>query len=277
VQQWPTTHKLGPAEGRGLVVFLPGTWMAASAWASWRELFDHNGYDSLVGSDRATGKPAERAGPASLRGVVHDAAALLAAADRPPILIGLGIGALAAQVLMTHRAQPAAAVAIAPAPAGWVSRTAGLALARSRAALGPGPLMTSGLLNPGAFARAYASTVDDTEAALLYARYVISGSTAPLLQASFAWRDPALATACRLPSSRETRPPRGPLLVLSGGKDRLCPEGSAVRWTRFGRRRFPDEVTDHHVFVDRGHSLTIDNGWREVAHYCLDWLTSNNL
>ena len=209
--------------------------------------------------------------------VVRAAAAMLTDAQRPTVVIGHGIGALAAQSLLTRSGCTAAAIAIAPPPAGWVSRTAVVTLARSRAALGARPWTATGLLRPAAFARGYASTVGDREAAALHRRYVTVGSTAPLLTASLRWRDPTRPVGAVAPEDREERPHRPPLLVLSGGKDRLCPERTALCWTRFGRRHFPDDITDHHVFVDRGHSLTIDSGWPEVANYCLDWLTSHDL
>ena len=30
-------------------------------------------------------------------------------------------------------------------------------------------------------------------------------------------------------------------------------------------------------FSDRGHSLTIDHGWRDVASSCLEWLDKQSL
>ncbi len=36
-------------------------------------------------------------------------------------------------------------------------------------------------------------------------------------------------------------------------------------------------VTDLEEFGDRGHSLTIDSGWREVADACLAWLGKQGL
>ena len=32
--------------------------------------------------------------------------------------------------------------------------------------------------------------------------------------------------------------------------------------------------TEFHVFEGKGHSLTIDNGWKEVADVALNWLAS---
>jgi len=36
-------------------------------------------------------------------------------------------------------------------------------------------------------------------------------------------------------------------------------------------------VTDLEEFPDRGHSLTIDSGWREVADAVLAWLEQHSL
>jgi hypothetical protein len=36
-------------------------------------------------------------------------------------------------------------------------------------------------------------------------------------------------------------------------------------------------ITDFIEFPDRGHSLTIDHGWREVAQAALDWLSERSI
>jgi dipeptidyl aminopeptidase/acylaminoacyl peptidase len=36
-------------------------------------------------------------------------------------------------------------------------------------------------------------------------------------------------------------------------------------------------VTDLKEFPDRGHSLTIDSGWREIADTVLTWLREHSL
>ena len=38
-----------------------------------------------------------------------------------------------------------------------------------------------------------------------------------------------------------------------------------------------DAVTELAEFADRGHSLIIDSGWREVAGECLSWLAAQGL
>jgi pimeloyl-ACP methyl ester carboxylesterase len=68
---------------------------------------------------------------------------------------------------------------------------------------------------------------------------------------------------------------RGPLLLISGGKDHTVPE-SVVRAT-VAQYRHSEAVTDLIDFPDRGHSLTIDSGWPEVARTALDWLRRQSL
>lgn len=36
-------------------------------------------------------------------------------------------------------------------------------------------------------------------------------------------------------------------------------------------------VTSYHAFPDRGHSLVLDHGWREVAGFTLSWLANQEL
>ena len=36
-------------------------------------------------------------------------------------------------------------------------------------------------------------------------------------------------------------------------------------------------VTEFRQFPDRGHSLTVDSGWREVAQAVLDWLSRQGI
>jgi non-heme chloroperoxidase len=36
-------------------------------------------------------------------------------------------------------------------------------------------------------------------------------------------------------------------------------------------------VTEFRQFPDRGHSLTVDSGWPEIARTALDWLTKQGI
>ena len=68
---------------------------------------------------------------------------------------------------------------------------------------------------------------------------------------------------------------RGPLLVTAGGKDHTVPP--AISRSTVKLYRHSSAVTDHREFPDRGHSLTIDSGWRDVADAVLHWLKEKGL
>jgi pimeloyl-ACP methyl ester carboxylesterase len=68
---------------------------------------------------------------------------------------------------------------------------------------------------------------------------------------------------------------RGPLLLTAGGKDHTVPAAITTS-TRKLYHKSP-AITDFIEFPDRGHSLTIDHGWREVAQAALDWLRQRSL
>jgi len=64
-------------------------------------------------------------------------------------------------------------------------------------------------------------------------------------------------------------------LLISGAEDNTVPPvlvRSALR--AYGKS---PAVTEFKEFAGRGHSLTIDSGWRELAEYCLSWLQAKRL
>jgi pimeloyl-ACP methyl ester carboxylesterase len=64
---------------------------------------------------------------------------------------------------------------------------------------------------------------------------------------------------------------RGPLLLIAGGHDHTVP-AAITRSTRKLYHKSP-AITDQREFNDRGHSLTMDHGWREIADEVLSWLS----
>ena len=60
-----------------------------------------------------------------------------------------------------------------------------------------------------------------------------------------------------------------------GGQDHTVPE--AITKSTLKQYRHSRAVSDLIEFPDRGHSLTIDHGWRDVAGACLDWLYKHSL
>jgi pimeloyl-ACP methyl ester carboxylesterase len=62
-------------------------------------------------------------------------------------------------------------------------------------------------------------------------------------------------------------PQRGPLLILSGEKDNTVPW--AIAHASFEQEKRNEGVTEIKQMPNRGHALTIDSGWREVADTAL--------
>jgi pimeloyl-ACP methyl ester carboxylesterase len=62
-------------------------------------------------------------------------------------------------------------------------------------------------------------------------------------------------------------PNRGPLLFIEGEKDHTVPW--AIANASYKRQRHNPAVTEIVQVANRGHSLTIDSGWREVADTAL--------
>jgi pimeloyl-ACP methyl ester carboxylesterase len=65
-------------------------------------------------------------------------------------------------------------------------------------------------------------------------------------------------------------PARGPLLIISGEKDHTVPW--AIANASFKQQKHNDGITEIIEMPNRGHALTIDSGWREVAETALRFI-----
>jgi len=90
----------------------------------------------------------------------------------------------------------------------------------------------------------------------------VAGSGDPVFQVTAANLNPW--TEVRV----DTRnPDRGPLLIISGELDHTVPP--AIAKASYRREKRNPGVTEFAEMKGRGHSLTIDGGWREVADTAL--------
>jgi predicted esterase len=108
------------------------------------------------------------------------------------------------------------------------------------------------------------------ESSMLYEQWTIPAPGRPLFEAAAA--NFSLHSPAKVNTDNEDR---GPLLLVMGGKDHTVPE--AITKSTRKQYKHSDAVTDVMEFADRGHSLTIDNGWREVAEGCLTWIDAQDL
>ena len=63
---------------------------------------------------------------------------------------------------------------------------------------------------------------------------------------------------------------RGPLLIIDGERDHTVPW--AIANAAYKRQRRNPAVTEIVKMPNRGHALTIDHGWHEVAQKALDFV-----
>jgi non-heme chloroperoxidase len=104
----------------------------------------------------------------------------------------------------------------------------------------------------------FANAVTETEAKELYETFAVPASGAPLFQAAAANLNPW--TEAKVDTDN---PARGPLLIISGEKDNTVPWSIAN--ASFKQQKGNSGVTEIVEIKNRGHALTIDSGWREVA------------
>ena len=251
------------------VVFVHGLWLLPSSWQRWAEAFEEAGYIALMPEwpdDPATVAEAN-ANPGVMANktvgqVADHFSAVIAQLERKPAVIGHSFGGLLAQIL-AGRGQSAVTVAIDPAPFRGVLP---LPLSSLRAAwpvLGnPSNRNRAVPLTFEQFRYAFANAVSDDEAQALYLQYAVPAPGAPLFQAATANLNPW--TEAQVDTGNHER---GPLLIISGEKD------NTVAWSianaSFRQQQVNSGLTEIVEIPNRGHSLTIDHGWREVADTAL--------
>jgi non-heme chloroperoxidase len=261
------------SSGRTPVVFIHGLWLLPSSWDSWVAFFEEAGYAGVTPDwpdDPETVEQA-RANPdalakKTLRQVADHTAEVIGTLDKKPAVMGHSTGGLLAQ-LIADRGLCAATVAIDPGPFRGVLP---LPVSALRSAL---PV----LKNPLNRGRAVTLTFDqfkygwtnafgdDEEAKRLYETYHVAGSGVALMQMANANLNPF--TEAKLDPKN---PARGPLLIIDGEKDHTVPW--AIANASYKRQSRNEAVTEIKKIPNRGHSLTIDSGWREVAQTALDFV-----
>lgn len=119
-------------------------------------------------------------------------------------------------------------------------------------------------LTTAQFHYAFGNAISERESAQLHDAWAIPAPGRPLFEAAFA------NLASHSPTRVDTgNSARGPLLLISGRQDHAVPDRATS--SAFRQYRHSAAVTDLKRLAGRGHSLTIDSGWREVADIVLDW------
>ncbi len=269
-----TEHEAGQVEranasGLTPVVFVHGLWLLPSSWDRWAAHFETAGYVALTPGwpDDAETVTEANAHPEafahkSIGQVADHFAAIAGSLARKPAIIGHSFGGLLAQIL-AGRGLAAVSVAIDPAPFRGVLPLPISALRSASPALSnPANRHRAVPLTYDQFRYAFANAVSEEEAKELYETFAVPASGLPLFQAAAAnlnpWTEAKVDTAS---------PGRGPLLLISGEQDHTVPW--AITNASYQHQQRNESVTEIIEIPGRGHALTIDSGWREVADTAL--------
>jgi non-heme chloroperoxidase len=261
------------------VVFIHGLWLHSTSWAPWAELFRQAGYEPVV--PEWPGVPATvteaREHPESQAGVGIDQVidhheAVVRGLAVPPVLVGHSFGGLVVLALL-DRGLGRAGVAIDPAQIRGIVRTPPAQLASALPVLrNPANRKRAVSLSAGQFRSSFGNALTEEESSRLHEQWTIPAPGRPLFQAALANATPRARAATAVDTAKADR---APLLIISGGADRTVPD--TVTRTAFRMYGKSAAVTEFRQFPDRGHSLTVDSGWREVAQAVLDWLTGQGI
>jgi non-heme chloroperoxidase len=251
--------------GLNPVVFVHGLWLLPSSWDRWSKVFEEAGYVALTPGwpdDPATVEEANAHPGVLANKSVGDVAdhfdEIVRGLTKKPAIIGHSFGGLLAQIL-AGRGLSRATVAIAPAPFRGVLPLPFSALKSAWPVLGnPANRKRAIPLTFDQFRFSFANALSEHEAQMLYDTFAVPASGKPLFQAAGANLNPW--TEAKVDTESVDR---GPLLIISGEKDNTVPW--AIANGSFKRQQRNPGVTEIVEMPNRGHALTIDDGWREVA------------
>jgi pimeloyl-ACP methyl ester carboxylesterase len=253
-------------------VFIHGLWLLPSSWDNWAELFEEAGYAAVTPSwpdDPETVEEA-RANPdvfanKTLKQIADHTADVIAELSKKPAVMGHSTGGLLTYMI-AGRGLSAASVAIDPGPFRGVLPLPISALRSAMPVLGnPANRGRAVTLTLDQFKYGWANALSEDEAKQLYETYHVAAPGVALIQMATANLNP------RTEAKADTKnPDRGPMLIIDGEKDHTVPW--AIANAAYKKQRQNTNVTEIEKIPNRGHSLTIDSGWREVANRALGFV-----
>jgi non-heme chloroperoxidase len=260
------------ASGAQPIVFVHGLWLLASSWDRWRAHFGGLGYATVApgwpddpGTIEAARAHPEVFANKSLAVITEHYERALAGLSRKPAVIGHSFGGAIAQML-AGKGLVSATVSIDPAPFRGVLPLPFSSLkAASPVIANPANRKRAVMLTFEQFNYGWTNALEESEARRLYEEFHVAGSGMPLFQAALAnvnpWTEDKVDT---------TNPKRGPMLLISGEEDHTVPW--AIVHAEFERQNRNANPTEIASIPNRGHSLTIDNGWKTVADIAADFV-----
>ena len=254
------------------VAFIHGLWLLPSSWDRWARVFEEAGYTTLTPGwpddpetvEEANANPGVFANK-SVGQVADHLDGIIRRLTKKPVIIGHSFGGLLTQIL-AGRGLAAVSVAIDPAPFRGVLPLPISALKAAWPVLrNPANRRRAVPLTHDQFRFAFANAVSEMEAKELYETFAVPAAGKPIFQAASANLNPW--TEAKVDTKN---PARGPLLIMDGEQDHTVPW--AIAHASYKRQKRNQGVTEIVKIANRGHALTIDSGWREVAHTALTFV-----
>jgi non-heme chloroperoxidase len=260
------------ASGRTPVVFIHGLWLLPSSWDEWGSFFEENGYAAVTPDwpDDPETVEAARANPEVFAGkklgrIAEHTAEVIEKLNKEPVVMGHSTGGLLT-FMLAGRGLASVSIPIDPGPFRGVLPLP-LSSLRSAAPVLLNPLNRGRAitLTFDQFKYGWANALDQEEAKHLYETYHVAAPGVALMQMANANLNPFTEAKADFRT-----PERGPMLIISGEKDHTVPW--AIASAAFKKQKRNEAVTEIVEIPDRGHALTIDSGWREVAQTALGFV-----
>jgi pimeloyl-ACP methyl ester carboxylesterase len=259
------------------VLFIHGLWLHTTSWQPWVDLFTQAGYAPIApgwpGTPDTVAEARQSADTIADKGIDDITAhytTIINTLDTKPILIGHSFGGMICEKLLGEDL----GVAAIGIDAAQIKGVLPLPLSALRSTLpvfkNPANRHKAVSLTGEQFKYSFGNALSQEASDDLYEKWAIPSPGKPLFEAA------AANFSLHSPAKVDTENSgRGPLLLVMGGQDHTVPE--AITKSTLKQYRHSSAVTDLIEFSDRGHSLTIDAGWHEVADACLTWLDKQGL
>ena len=266
-------EEIARANSSGLppVLFVHGLWLLSSSWGTWRQLFEANGYTTIAPGWPDDPDTVEEANQdpdvfahKRLRQVTDHYIEAVDLLKMTPAVLGHSFGGLISEML-AGEGKSAATVAISPVAFREYSGSPCPHCRRPRPSWPTRSMLDALCHSPSSSSNTPSATRWTRRGTQTLRSLRRPAPGKPLFQAAAAnlnpWTEDQVDT--------ET-PDRGPLLLISGEKDHTVPP--AVVAAAYKRQQVNLGRTEYQEIPGRGHSLTIDHGWREVADIALAFI-----
>lgn len=261
------------ASGLRPVVFVHGLWLLSSSWDRWRARFEEAGFTTIAPGwpDDPESLEDARANPDAfankmVQEVTDHYLEAISALTLQPAVVGHSFGGLIAQKI-AGAGRSVATVAVDPAPFQGVLSVPVSSLKSSAPVVGHLSSLKHGVtLSFEDFLYGWANALDEAEARELYDEFHVAAAGNPIFQVVTANLNPFSETKVDTKN-----PDRGPLLIIGGEVDHTVPVKPTEQAYKIQAKN--PGITEIAIIPNRGHSLTIDHGWAEVAQVSIDFLT----